>query len=50
MKSSLILNVGVVMKSIYIKPVIEVIEILHDEIIVTSNEPDSCDNFDNTGK
>lgn len=50
MNSSLILNVGVVMKSIYMKPVIEVIEILRDEIIVTSNDPDSCDNFDNAGK
>lgn len=46
MKSSLILNVGVVMKLVYIDPIIEVIEILHDEIIVTSNE-DDCNNQDN---
>ena len=46
MKSSLIPNVGVVMKSIYIKPEIEVIDV-RDDIIVTSGSDDTCDSIDN---
>lgn len=46
MKSSLISNVGIVMKLIYIKPEIEVIDV-RDDIIVTSGPDDTCDNFDN---